>query len=304
MNGPDIGNGGGIVVDEPLEPTVQTPEVIQDPVNVTIDEGQNAEFFVAAEGTMPLVYQWQESTDGGGTWPNITNGGVYSGATTQHLVITAATAGMTTYQYRCRVTNAYGAATSAAAVLTVNAAATYFTLPPPIGVPAYVDLAEASGIIAAQTAGCLGFVELAGGGLLTSFTENHTVGTEFVMTVVGNPDNAPSCQARVWAAFDLTAGDTLSATIAFGSGPGADGQWNLYDSLGNLVDNQVSFVPSLVIPSTGQYILELQGTSTTPGFGAGSDTFDFGVSVNGAMPASISTIRAAYGGGPSYASCP
>lgn len=45
----------------------------------------------------------------------------YFGATTPTLAITAATAGMTGYPYRCRVTNEVGAAYSDEAELTVNA---------------------------------------------------------------------------------------------------------------------------------------------------------------------------------------
>jgi hypothetical protein len=63
------------------------------------------------------------STNGGTTWNNITNGGVYSGATTSTLTLTGVTPGMNNNQYRVIVTGtaACGAATSAAATLTVSA---------------------------------------------------------------------------------------------------------------------------------------------------------------------------------------
>jgi hypothetical protein len=47
-----------------------------------------------------LTYVWQVSTNGGSSWSNVSDGGIYSGATTSNLYISAATAG---YQYRAVV---------------------------------------------------------------------------------------------------------------------------------------------------------------------------------------------------------
>ncbi len=48
-----------------------------------------------------ISYAWEVSTNNGSTWTTVNNGGVYSGATTDNLQISAATAG---YQYRAVVT--------------------------------------------------------------------------------------------------------------------------------------------------------------------------------------------------------
>ncbi|MBI5009997.1 MAG: hypothetical protein HZB98_10200, partial [Bacteroidia bacterium] len=56
-------------------------------------------FTVTATGD-GLSYQWQEYIS---SWNNITNGGVYSNATTATLTITNPTAGMNGYKYRCVV---------------------------------------------------------------------------------------------------------------------------------------------------------------------------------------------------------
>ena len=71
----------------------------------------------AAGGT--ATFQWAVSTDSGTTFANITDGGVYSGATTSTLSISDST-GLDGYQYRV-VVSATGAAdvTSSAATLTV-----------------------------------------------------------------------------------------------------------------------------------------------------------------------------------------
>lgn len=49
----------------------------------------------------PLAYRWQESTDNGISWHDITDGGIYSGATTQVLYLTNGTPGR---KYRNKVT--------------------------------------------------------------------------------------------------------------------------------------------------------------------------------------------------------
>ncbi len=105
--------------------------IVTNPSNSTTCAGNNATFTVVANGTTPLGYQWQESINGGGTWGNITNGGVYSGATTTSLTLTSVTAPMNTYQYRCVVTGncAPLTATSNAAILTVNSATTITSQP-------------------------------------------------------------------------------------------------------------------------------------------------------------------------------
>jgi hypothetical protein len=112
--------------------TVNTPIAISSqPAASTICAGAQTSFTVGASGTTP-TYQWQESTTGaGGPWTNITNTGVYSGATTATLTLTGVTAGMTGYQYRVVVTGAAPcvSATSNPGILTVNTAPVITTQP-------------------------------------------------------------------------------------------------------------------------------------------------------------------------------
>ncbi len=78
---------------------VGTPPAITSPPSATpICDGGTTIFSVGATGTN-LHYQWQVNTGSGYT--NITNGGVYSGATTASLVITGVSASMSGYQYQC-----------------------------------------------------------------------------------------------------------------------------------------------------------------------------------------------------------
>jgi hypothetical protein len=111
--------------------TVNTAAIItSQPLSPTVCAGATTSFGVTATGTSP-AYQWQESTNGSGTWNNITNGGVYSGATTATLTLTGVTAGMNTYQYRNVVSGATSCAivNSTAGTLTVNTAPAITTQP-------------------------------------------------------------------------------------------------------------------------------------------------------------------------------
>ena len=86
------------------------------PIAKTVNVGNNTSFSVTAAGTAPLNYQWQVDTTGAGSsFTNISNGGVYSGATTSTLSITGATGAMNGYVYRVVVTG-----TSAISDNTIN----------------------------------------------------------------------------------------------------------------------------------------------------------------------------------------
>lgn len=93
------------------------------PSAASVTAPAGATFTVAATtndgGT--LSYQWQLSTDGGSTYTNVANGGVYSGATTATLTISNST-GLGGRLYRVVVSSTGGSPSvnSSAAVLTVG----------------------------------------------------------------------------------------------------------------------------------------------------------------------------------------
>lgn len=97
------------------------PAVTQNPVSQTVCAGSTVTFTGAGTGS-GVNYQWQVSTNGGGTWTNITNGAPYSGATTSTLTINPAAVSMNNYQYRLVVGGTCPpSANSTAATLTVIA---------------------------------------------------------------------------------------------------------------------------------------------------------------------------------------
>jgi len=73
--------------------------------NSAICTGTNTSLLVNATGGMynAIAYQWQFSIDGGNTWVNLSNGGVYSNVNTATLNITGALNNMNNNQYRCEV---------------------------------------------------------------------------------------------------------------------------------------------------------------------------------------------------------
>lgn len=100
------------------------------PANALVCNGGSASITASASGTF-LTYQWQVSTNGGASFTSISNGGVYSGATTNTLTIVGITNAMSGYLYRL-VVNGYCSAantTSGTAVLTVNNPTTFTQQP-------------------------------------------------------------------------------------------------------------------------------------------------------------------------------
>ena len=97
-----------------------SPAIETQPVESTVCFGSNTSFSVIASGTSP-AYQWQVNTGSG--FGNITDGGVYSGATTATLNLTAVPASYNNYVYRVIVSGTCTpAATSSFVALRVNPA--------------------------------------------------------------------------------------------------------------------------------------------------------------------------------------
>ena len=87
------------------------PTVLTNPSNVTIANNANASF-TGTFGNGPTSYYWEVSTDGGSNFTPITNGGVYSNATTTTLNLTSANMTMNGFIYRITASNACGSRTN------------------------------------------------------------------------------------------------------------------------------------------------------------------------------------------------
>ena len=93
------------------------PTITAHPQNVEVKENETATFTVNATGS-DLSYQWQQSTDNGSSWADIT------GETNATYTIATTTMDMNGTQYRCVVENIVKKVTSDAATLTVQKSTT------------------------------------------------------------------------------------------------------------------------------------------------------------------------------------
>jgi uncharacterized protein YkwD/uncharacterized cupredoxin-like copper-binding protein len=107
----------------PPPPPGVGPSISAQPQSQSITAGQTATLSVAATGTSPLSYQWYAGSSGTTTSP-------VAGATASSFTTPALS---TTASYWVRVSNAFGAANSATATITV-------TTPPPAGVAPTITL--------------------------------------------------------------------------------------------------------------------------------------------------------------------
>ena len=116
-NGTILASGGTVTGSLSGGTTITTPSISQQPTGQTVTEGQGATFTVeASAGSETPTYQWQQSTDSGSNWTDI------SDATANSYTINSTTTSMSGNQYRCVVKSASGVSViSQAATLTVQA---------------------------------------------------------------------------------------------------------------------------------------------------------------------------------------
>lgn len=108
-NGSCVSNSDSITIT-----AIPTPIINTQPTNAQVNIGNQAVFTVSANGG---TYQWQVNSGSG--FQDITNGGQFSGATTNTLTISNTSMSNNTNQYQCVVTSNNCSSTSNAATLTV-----------------------------------------------------------------------------------------------------------------------------------------------------------------------------------------
>ncbi|MFN8242993.1 MAG: hypothetical protein U0X40_02965 [Ferruginibacter sp.] len=277
--------------------------ITSQPASVTVCAGANTSFAVTISGTV-ISYQWQESTNGGGTWNNIINGGIYSGATTNTLTLTGVTAGMNSYQYRCVVTGSCPAINSNAATLTVNTAPAVTTSPANSTIcnaqnTSFSVTASGTAITfqwQVSTTGCAGtFTNITNGGIYSGATTNTLTltgattaqnGYAYRCVVTGTcPPAATSGCASLTvntpvgitsqpAPVTVCAGaNTSFAVVASGTTPAY--QWQLSTDGGATWNN---------IANGGVYSGATTNTLALTGVTAGMNNYQYRCVVNGAAP--------------------
>ena len=92
------------------------PVITAQPATIISCIGATKAFVVTASGTS-LSYKWKENRGTG--FADVTNGGIYSDATTPKLMLTGITSDMNGYLYQCVVSSTCGEETSSSGLLTV-----------------------------------------------------------------------------------------------------------------------------------------------------------------------------------------
>ncbi len=112
-----------------ITPNPNCQTLAAQPTNKVACSNTATSFAVNVVGTGVITYQWQESINATAAFTNITNGGVYSGATTNTLMLSNIPVGLNNYRYRCVATGGCPALSSNPATLTVNTQITVATVP-------------------------------------------------------------------------------------------------------------------------------------------------------------------------------
>ncbi len=295
--------------------TLNSPATVTThPQDVTLCASSNHTFTSAATGTS-LTYQWQESTNGGGTWNNISNGGVYSGATSTSLTLTGITAGMNSYQYRNVVTAGGacpGSVNTNAATLTVVTSVTI------TGQPANSTIcagANTSFTVTGSGSGIIYVWELStdGGASWNTVTNGgvYSGATTGTLTITGATAgmNGYRYRAQLSNSTCSTPGTSNAAILtvntapvissnpqnsticengntsftASGSGTGASYQWQLSTDGGATWNN---------ISNGGVYGGATTGTLTITGATAAMNNYRYRLTVNGTCPPAAATSAA------------
>lgn len=160
------------------------------PADVALCSGSNTSFSVTASGTTGV--QWQVSTNSGSTWSNVSNGGVYSGATTTTLSITGATVSLDNNLYRCVASNS----TSSCSVNSNSAMITVYGITSTT--PGFGCTSGASSVSAVANTGLVKWYDQSSGGTLlgsgnilnigSSPASNTTYYAQPGYYTYGNPD--------------------------------------------------------------------------------------------------------------------
>lgn len=179
-------------------PPCQNSQITDQPDDVSVCEGGNATFTVAATGPS-LTYQWQVSTDGGVNYNDI------PGATSPVLNLTGVTGAMNGNRYRNRVdTYCDGLLSTNGAILTVNTPPSFTTCPANIVVSN--DPGQCGAVVNYP-------VPVVGGSPAPTLSYSHAPGTFFpkgTTTVTITADNACGTET---CTFTVTVNDTELPTI-------------------------------------------------------------------------------------------
>ena len=184
------------------------PSITTQPASQTVTAGQSATFTVAVTGTAPLSYQWQK------------NGANITGATSSSYTTPVTTTADNGSTFNVVVSNAAGTVTSAAATLTVNAAAVAPTITTQPASQTVTAGQTATFTVAATGTAPLSYQWQKNGGNITgatssSYTTPATTTTDSGSTFDVVVTNAAGTKTSSTAALTVNA-DTTPPTVPTG----------------------------------------------------------------------------------------
>jgi len=267
------------------------PTITTNPTNLTVTAGATATFTAAATGTPTPTVQWQVSTNGGGTFTNL------SGATSTTLSITGTTNAMSGNKYRAVFTNAAGSATTTNATLTVNAgntAPTITTNPTNVTVTACATATFTAAASGSPTPTVQWQVSTNGGGTFT----NLSGATSTTLTILGTTvamngneyhavfTNVAGSATTTNATLTVNAVANKSGTVLGGLVPVCNSTIQLY-AVGTTADGSASTplltgapvltdtsgnfaLPTFTCPTPGSLVY-ITATGGNPGLAAGTN---------------------------------
>jgi len=292
-----------------LAQTNQAAAIGTQPSDVSVSINHAAQFSITAFGYPLPTYQWQRLPAGSSAWVNVSDGAVYSGATTNILGIGSPTLAMNGDQFRCLVSNPGANPTSLAATLSVTTA----TTPSIAGLNSVVNLdsgntlelnptvsggepmtyqwsKNSSAIAGATTAHFIkGPLTAADSGQYTLSVTNSLGSAAFAVTVTVNPAVAPSISGQPTSVTLNSGGQLILAPTVDGSWPMVN-QWSK-NGRQILGENWALYSKgNITTADAGQYTLTATNT-------AGKATLTVSVSVNAASNSSSSSSSGGNGGG-------
>ncbi|MGC3946952.1 MAG: PKD domain-containing protein [Chryseolinea sp.] len=286
----------------------EKPEVTLNPVNQVICSGGNTTFTASAGVTTGATYQWEISTDGGGTYGNVTNGGVYSGALTNTLTLTGASATLNGYMYRLSVGGTCPSpVTSTAATLTVNTPVVIGTQPVSAticedGTVQFTVAATGTGLLYQWYEGPL--TALSDAGVYSGTTTNQLTltnvpsafnGRTYYVRVSGacaSPVNSNAATLTINEKPEVTlnpvnqvicSGGNTTFTASAGVTTGATYQWEISTDGGGTYGN---------VTNGGVYSGALTNTLTLTGASATLNGYMYRLSVGGTCPSPVTSTAA------------
>jgi hypothetical protein len=202
----------------PISPAGSPPAITAHPANQMVMAPAQASFTAAADGNPAPTWQWQVSTNGGGTWTDVADGAPYSGVTTATLTVNPTAVTLSGNLYRAVATNSAGAATTNAASLRINTISFFGGAGDQRGVSIVRDGATLLAVGAGSTSnglvvryatalgGPTGNASLAGtafSGIAVGGSTAYVVGAAFVPACGSSDGSGGTENKAVFARFDL-----------------------------------------------------------------------------------------------------